>query len=124
MYPLPKDTSGSEWNTSSSEGSEESEASEECVLQEVGSDTSDDDNIHLTKLAADIWSDRDRDVPLSVLRKNSFPYEPRFMSFSYTKCAFLDYATKTSAFNRGGLYNFQPSFRGGSTLRAEAPRSS
>ena len=43
------DTSGSESNVSSSEASEESEASKECVyvLQEAGSDTSDDDNISL-----------------------------------------------------------------------------
>ena len=40
-----KDTSGSELSVSSSEGSEESEAREYCVLQEVWSDTYDNDNI-------------------------------------------------------------------------------
>ena len=58
-----KDTSGSESSVSSSK------AREDWVLQEVGSDTSDDDNIHLAKLASNNWSDSDGDVPLSVLRQ-------------------------------------------------------
>ena len=57
-----KDTTGSESKVSSSE------ASEDCDLQEVGSDTSDDDNIPLVKLVSNSWSDSDSDVPLSVLR--------------------------------------------------------
>ena len=61
-----KDTSGSESRVSSSE------ASEDCVLQEVGSDTSSDDDTPLAKLVSNSWSDSDSDVPLSVLRQNSF----------------------------------------------------
>ena len=56
-----KDTSGSESSVSSSE------ASEDCVLQEFGSDTSDDDNTPLAKVASKSWSDSDSDVSLSVL---------------------------------------------------------
>ena len=56
-----KDTSGSKSSASSSG------ASEDCVLQEVGSDTSDDDNISLPKLASSSCSDSDSDVSLSVL---------------------------------------------------------
>ena len=40
-----KDTSGSELSVNTSEGSEESEAREYCVLQDVRSDTSNNDNI-------------------------------------------------------------------------------
>ena len=60
-----KDTSGFESRVSSSE------ASEDCVLQESGSDTSYDDNIPLAKLVSSSWSDTDSDVrrvPLRVLR--------------------------------------------------------
>ena len=57
-----KDTSGSESSVSSSE------AREDCVLQEAGSDTSDDDSIPLEKLASNSWCDSDSDVLLSVLR--------------------------------------------------------
>ena len=38
------------------------------VLQEVGSDTCNDDNIPLAKVASNSWSDSDSDVSLSVLR--------------------------------------------------------
>ena len=58
-----KDLTGSESKVSSTE------ASEDCGLQEVGSDTSDDHNIPLAKLAFNIWSDSDSDVPLTVLRQ-------------------------------------------------------
>ena len=44
-----KDTSGSKSRVSSSE------ANEDRVLQEAGSDTSDDDNIPLAKLASSSW---------------------------------------------------------------------
>ena len=47
MYP-PVDTSGSESGVSSSE------ASEDCVPQEVESDTFDNDNIPLAKIASNI----------------------------------------------------------------------
>ena len=45
-----------------------SAASEDCVLQETGNDSSDDDNIPLAKQAFSSWSDSDSDVSLSVLR--------------------------------------------------------
>ena len=57
-----KGRSGSESSVSSSE------ASEDCVLQEAGSDTSDNDSIPLAKLASSSWSDSDSDVSFSVLR--------------------------------------------------------
>ena len=60
-------------NCSTSETSDDLEStkdseSEDCVLQEVGSDTSDEDNIPLSKLATNNLSDSDSDVPLSILR--------------------------------------------------------
>ena len=58
MYPLVKNTSGSESSVSSSE------ASKDCVLQEARSKTSDDDNIPLEKLASSSWSDSDSEVSL------------------------------------------------------------
>ena len=40
----------------------------DCVLQEVGSDRSDEDDMPLAKLASRIsWSDSDSDAPLSKL---------------------------------------------------------
>ena len=67
-----KDTSGSEAN-SSSEASEES--SEDYVVQEFGSDSSEDDednNIPLAKLASNNCDHSDSDnVPLSALTKHS-----------------------------------------------------
>ena len=65
-----KDASGSEAN-SSSEASEES--SEDYVVQEFGSDSSEDDeddNIRLAKLASNNCNDSDSDVPLSALTKH------------------------------------------------------
>ena len=69
MYPLLK----IQLNCSTSETSDDLEStkdseSEDCVLQEVGSDTSDEDNIPLSKLATNNLSDSDSDVPLSILR--------------------------------------------------------
>lgn len=60
-------------NCSTSETSDDLEStkdseSEDCVLQEVGSDTSHEDNIPLSKLATNNLSDSDSDVPLSILR--------------------------------------------------------
>ena len=51
-----KDTSSSESSISSSE------ANKDCVLQEAGSDISDDDNIPPAKLASSSWGDSDSDV--------------------------------------------------------------
>lgn len=64
-----EDRSCSESSVSSLEPSEQSEASEGCVLQEVGCDTSTGGNIPLAKLASNSWSDSDSDVPLSILRQ-------------------------------------------------------
>ena len=55
-----KDTSTPESSASSSEAN--------CVLQEVGSDTTDDENIPLAKVASNSWSDSDNDVTLSIFR--------------------------------------------------------
>ena len=43
--------------------------SEDCVLHKAGSDTSNDDNIPLEKLASSSWSYSDSDVSLSVFAK-------------------------------------------------------
>ena len=107
-----KDTSGSESRVSSSE------ASEDCDLQEVGSDTSSDDNTPLAKLVSNSWSDSDSDVPLSVLRQNSFLTKrgrrPEVYDFVVQKMWFpwITLQPKDPCLIEGGSCNFQPSFMG------------
>ena len=65
------DTTDCQSNATSSETSEGQDASSEsddCVLHDVGSDTSEEDNIPLAHLYnCNSWSDSDSDVPLSKL---------------------------------------------------------
>ena len=80
-----------------------SEASEDCVLQEVGSDTFDDDNIPLVKLASNSWSYSDSDVSLSILHLKKRDRRPEVYDFViYKNVVSLDYiSTNTSMFNKG-----------------------
>ena len=63
------DTSDPKSSVTSSAPSDDSQTSEDCVLQEVGSDSTDEDDIPLAKLASiNSSSDSDSNVPLSKLR--------------------------------------------------------
>ena len=70
-----KDTTDCQSNATSSETSEEQDASsksDDCVLHEVASDTSEEDNIPLAHLyTCNSWSDSDSDVPLNKLSNKS-----------------------------------------------------
>lgn len=61
--------SGTSETSDDVEHATENSESDDFVLQEVGSDTSDEDNIPLSKLATNNLSDSDSDVPLSILRQ-------------------------------------------------------
>ena len=78
-----KDVTDCQSNASSSERSQEQDASSEsddCVLHEVGSDTSEEDNILLSHLhTCNSCSDNDSDVPLSKLGNKS--YKSSFNAF-------------------------------------------
>lgn len=74
--------------------STESGTSEDCFLQVVGSDSSDEDNITLAKLASNNWSDSDCDVPLSKLCQKETKSEEQETDWSTTQATHR--ATQTS----------------------------